>query len=221
MNKSSETFGDLRLFVLETCQVAAVLAGGAWSKKPKALAALGALGEPECWTAAQQCAAMRSMWFPSGHQRWPWKTLHDAMENTWFSHWHLQFSHGDVPAICDYQRLGVFWSQVPADGSNPWLATICQRPMWELCNIGNVPRKYGFIWYRSSILGSWNSHWSKPWLLINKVQIWNGNECMNLLNQEMVLLGLMFMGYTQSVVAERKLIHEDTKHLELNQLTGA
>jgi hypothetical protein len=44
---------------------------------------------------------------------------------------------------------------------------------------------------------------------------------MNLLNQEMVLLGLMFMGYTQSVVAERKLIHEDTKHLELNQLTGA
>jgi hypothetical protein len=48
MNKSGETFGDLRLFVLETCQVAAVLAGGAWSKKPKALAALGALGEPEC-----------------------------------------------------------------------------------------------------------------------------------------------------------------------------
>ena len=34
-----------------------------------------------------------------------------------------------------------------------------------LCNkayvLGNIPAKYGLVWYSSSILGSWNSHWPR------------------------------------------------------------
>ena len=33
------------------------------------------------------------------------------------------------------------------------------RPMY-----GNIPRKYGLIWYSTSILGAWNSHWHHGFL---------------------------------------------------------
>ena len=33
------------------------------------------------------------------------------------------------------------------------------RPIFEGLISGNIPTKYGLIWYSTSILGSWNSHW--------------------------------------------------------------
>ena len=38
----------------------------------------------------------------------------------------------------------------------PYIYKAYIRPMW-----GDIPTKYGLIWYSTSILGSWNSRWCK------------------------------------------------------------
>jgi len=37
---------------------------------------------------------------------------------------------------------------------------------------GNIPTKYGLIWYSTSILGSWNSHWKKAFSCNNNLCSW-------------------------------------------------
>ena len=55
-----------------------------------------------------------------------------------------------------------------------WRYLPYMRPLFE-ANVSeyNITTQYGLIWYSTSILGSWNFHWSFPYIFLLKVPyIW-------------------------------------------------
>ena len=70
-----------------------------------------------------------------------------------------------LPSRCRAGRSAMGIPQVPSR-FHPMHRTNTQWPFQEPKLEGNIATKYGLIWYRTSILGSWNSHWNtKPWFL--------------------------------------------------------
>ena len=55
---------------------------------------------------------------------------------------------------CSIQSLPTYSRSMAISGTSPTMYQAHVRPM-----SGDMKAKYGLIWYSSSILGSWNSHW--------------------------------------------------------------
>ena len=72
---------------------------------------------------------------------------------------YLGKSHWELAALIVESCSEITFCHWPFQEPKLEVPTIYIGPIFHAYYVSEYPRKYGLIWYSTSILGSWNSHW--------------------------------------------------------------